>query len=95
MLMNSEQMLEVADAFAARLMTLAGPNESLQIRTAWQLAYGRLPDESELQDARHFLKQVFKSLEETNSKDSAARETQALAVLCQMLLSSNEFLYVN
>jgi hypothetical protein len=95
MLMNSEQMLEVADAFAARLMTLAGPNESLQIRTAWQLAYGRLPDESELQDARHFLKQVFKSLEETNSKDSAAQETQALAVLCQMLLSSNEFLYVN
>jgi len=51
-LFNSRFMLGQSDLFAARLRKEAGAAPEAQIRWAWELAYGRRPDRSELADAR-------------------------------------------
>ena len=106
MLMNSPFVLEQADRFATRIEKDAGADRSQQIQRAWLLAFQRLPRPRELADANAFLQnQVshLESLPKTASKDPSAKppavppthEHQALANLCQALLSSNEFLYVD
>ncbi|MBI2824762.1 MAG: PSD1 domain-containing protein [Planctomycetia bacterium] len=64
---------------------------------AWQLAYARIPTRDELQAACDFLTKQIGHLRERPQQTSADRppEMQALANLCQALLSSNEFLYVD
>jgi hypothetical protein len=90
MLMNSDFILKQAGHFAARLTREvpsdpAGPAGLLDRRLtlAWQLAYQRPPESEELAAARRFLERQH------------APELTALANLCQQLLSSSEFLYVD
>lgn len=101
LLMNSDELLQYSRSFADRLMA-ARPSTEEQIRLAWNLAYARSPEHSELDAAVQFLRdetQVFASQSayaESESKKPARTAAQdALAVLCQVLLSSNEFLYID
>ena len=70
-----------------------------QVAYAWRLAYGRPATESELVASLEFLAAQIdyltkKETEATGeSKDDAV--LQAMTNLCQVLLSSNEFLYVD
>jgi hypothetical protein len=60
---------------------------------AWQLAYNRSISGDERDWARAF---IVRQLEElAKSKVSGDRELMALTNLCQQLLTSNEFLYVD
>ncbi|HUQ70444.1 MAG TPA: DUF1549 and DUF1553 domain-containing protein, partial [Planctomycetaceae bacterium] len=59
---------------------------------AWRLTYSRDPDAEELLLAAWFL---GKQLGTMRSQPAAERELQALTNLCQQLLGSNEFLYVD
>jgi len=60
---------------------------------AWQLAYGRQPDNREMLAALQFLaEQIRTSLGQGGAVDA---RKQALTNLCQSLLSSNECLYVD
>ena len=108
MLMNSQFILDQSMRFAERLRAEAADDRARQVNRAWQLAFSRTPTESEANDALAFLsRQVdhLKALPE--NKDAKARdgkskpaekpvpELQALANLCQALLSANEFLYVD
>lgn len=77
-------------------------NLEAQVRLAWQLVYSRAPEHSEVQTALHFIKnqtEVFtgQSAYKPNKKNPPQRSAsqEALASMCQMLLSSNEFLYVD
>ncbi|HEY2894419.1 MAG TPA: hypothetical protein VGJ16_09415, partial [Pirellulales bacterium] len=67
------------------------------VARAWQLAYLRVPSREELQVASEFLTRQQKYLRQRPQHTSAGHtaETQALVNLCQALLSSNEFLYVD
>jgi hypothetical protein len=71
--------------------------EIASIARAWQLAYSRLPSREELESACQFLTNQRRHLRLRPQNVSTGRspETQALANLCQALLSSNEFLYVD
>lgn len=74
-----------------------GPLESMdvlagQIVRAWQLAYLRDPTPEEWQLATSFISQQVQQLEKPPENRSVTR--QALVNLCQILLSSNEFLYI-
>lgn len=77
-----------------------GPNASKYLRSAvsdqivlaWLLAYGRKPTDKEFEFTVQFLKQQFDLLKKRNTKQPVG---QAMTNLCQMLLSSNEFLYVD
>ena len=71
--------------------------ELASVVRAWQLAYLRMPTRDELSAACAFLDGQINYLRMHPGHASTGRspETQALANLCQALVSSNEFLYVD
>jgi hypothetical protein len=109
MLMNSQFLLDQAARFANRLHGEAGDDRAHQVASAWQLAFSRNPGDTELADALEFLSSQFDHLqivlketdekprkdEKDKSRPKLSPEMQALADLCQALLSANEFLYVD
>ena len=64
-----------------------------RIARAWQLAYGRPITAEELQLACQFIEDQSRTLRATAPSDD--HERLAFTNLCQQLLSSNEFLYVD
>jgi mono/diheme cytochrome c family protein len=80
-----------AEEFHGPLSATASPAE--QVAYAWRLIYQRLPEPVELDAACAFLRQQVQTL--ALQPDVPDRELTALANLCQQLLSSNEFLYVD
>jgi hypothetical protein len=64
-----------------------------QVAFAWQTVYQRLPDAGELEAGCQFLQRQRRTL--ADQKGNPDLELTALACLCQQLLSSNEFLYVD
>ena len=70
-----------------------------QIQAAWQFALGRAPNEQEYQFAlQHFARQLT-YLQSTPATDKPGEpapdlELRALSNLCQVLMTTNEFLYV-
>ncbi len=102
MLMNSDFVVACADALASRILREVDKDESRQIDRLWKIVYGRRPDEHETGRAQRFVaqqtehfQQQRKSLDEEARNKLPAPEQTALATLAQMLLSSNEFLYVD
>ena len=96
LLMNSHFTASYANAFADRLVRESGDEHEQQIARAWRLAWGMVPSPEEKQDALNFLREQTKHFQEhpvAGSKRSA--EEQALAGLCQALMCSNAFLYVD
>jgi hypothetical protein len=82
-LINGPWMLSRATAFSRRIARDSSATLEQQVATAYALALGRPPTESESADAVTFL--------QTTSATSA----DALVDLCHVMLNSNEFLYVD
>jgi hypothetical protein len=105
MLMNSEFVLKQARLFAERVRSetpadLALPAEGSpatkypqQIAYAWQIAYQREATLEEFNSACRFVVEQLEILRASDNKSD--HELTALTSLCQQLLSSNEFLYVD
>jgi cytochrome c553 len=88
MFMNSPQGRDYATAFAKRL-PLDSSDEA--VKTAWRLAFGRVPSDAESQASLKFLvhqTEIHTKAGQTNASLSA------LTDLCQTVLSMNEFVYV-
>ncbi len=108
-LMNSDFIVQMAEHFAARVRSEAGTNTGEQVRHAWRIAFVRNPVDHEINEAFEFLDaqteqfaaQKVETEPVTNRFDPKAKKVKrdaaelALANLCQLLLSSNEFLYVD
>ena len=92
-LLNSDFVRGRATALAARVGGDASPAAHEQLPVIWQRVLGRPPREQELREATEFL-----SEQQTEARSAGVAERDAarlaLADLIQMLLSSNEFLYV-
>jgi len=106
MLMNSDFTLQQARLFADRLRRDAGPFRESQVERAWRLAFGRSPSHTEFQSALEFLERQTSQIksqaeaksapaEKAEAPRAAPPEEQAMRSLCQTLLSSNEFLYLD
>jgi mono/diheme cytochrome c family protein len=98
MLMNSEFIVTQAGHFAERLRREAGGDLQSQAARAWRLAFGQAPNAEEIQDALAFLKAQtahFRGKVAAKGLNHPDPERQALACLCQVLISSNRFLYVD
>lgn len=93
MLMNSDFVLKQSLHFAYRLRREKGNDVAAQIRRAWQLAFLRDPTPVELQQATTFITQRTEKLKSQTPPDPDA-SINPFVSLCQVLLSSNEFLYV-
>jgi hypothetical protein len=110
-LMNSELMLDFSRAFAGRVVKETGRTAEgwEQVAHAFKLVYGRQASAEEQKIATSFLeKQVpIMAARLTGSDDAKPpmpmtipegmdpARAAALVDLCQMLLASNEFLYIN
>lgn len=85
-----------AEGFGGPVGQAAGVELASLVR-AWQWAYLRPPDRDELQSACAFFdrQRAFLALNPQQAVSGGSPEQQALANLCHVLLSSNEFLYVD
>jgi hypothetical protein len=88
-LLNDDFMISASRALAERVAT-AEP--ASQIELAYVLALSRKPSEKELKSSERHIREQTQAFQEANmSPDQAA--SKALTSLCQILLSTNEFLY--
>jgi hypothetical protein len=95
MLMNSEFIAAQSEHFARRILREAPPhdgNEKRAVEHAFRLALSRPPTSGELDRALSFVRKQA-SFYSTAAPDPATLHTYA--DLCQALLSSNEFLYID
>ncbi len=93
LMMNDPFVLKQVEVLAERIRDLAGDDPAGQLQQAWQLVLGRMPSDREEQAALVFLEEQTASLR-LATPDHASPEQVALAHLCQALVSSNGFLYV-
>lgn len=91
LLMNSELVMDSADALAKRLLQQA--DETDRIRTAYRVTLGREPTEEETARVINFVGEL--TSESITATGVSAESTQrAWSLFCQSLYASNEFLYV-
>jgi mono/diheme cytochrome c family protein len=105
MLMNGEFTLAQAKFFAERVAKEAGDStDESKVARAWQLAFSRRPNPTELTDTlaflakqrAHFTTHAPKPAPVAKGKEAAPTnpDDHALTSLCQALLTANRFLYV-
>jgi hypothetical protein len=92
MFMNNQQVRGYAVSFAERLVTAPDTGFAPAIEQGYLLAIARPPDETERAAALAFLQEQLESYAADGHTN--AREL-ALADLCQVLLSLNEFVYID
>jgi hypothetical protein len=105
MLMNNHSVIRIAEHFADRVLREAGDEPQHQAIHAWRLALGVSPSDSQALRLTQWLSDLRSSLATSGSEQGAApnlptadvqkSNRQALALLCQAILSSNAFLYVD
>jgi hypothetical protein len=87
--MNSEQCRSYAEAFAQRIVA---EDADATVEQAYSIAYGRRPTAAETKVSREFLTRATQL--RTADRDPNAR-LLATADFCQMLMSTNEFIYID
>ncbi|MGB0583030.1 MAG: DUF1549 and DUF1553 domain-containing protein, partial [Limisphaerales bacterium] len=90
--MNNEYVMQQAGFMAERIRKIAGDDLDKQMRTAWEIAYGRVMTAAENIRSTKFLDEQVQQFTSRKHKTPAAA---ALANFCQAILSSNEFVYVD
>jgi mono/diheme cytochrome c family protein len=92
-MLNDRFIVEQADTLAERIFQETGDEASLtdRIRRAWQLAFNRDPNETELEMLTEYTEQ---QLEDFRKREIKNPDQTALASLCQVIFGTNEFLYV-
>jgi hypothetical protein len=88
-LLNDDFMLTAARALADRVAAAKPPS---QIELAYELALSRKPGDKELNSSQRHLREQTQAFLDANVPPELAAG-KALASLCQILLSTNEFLY--
>jgi hypothetical protein len=83
-LINNQLVADWAAAMARRVGNDEGLTDEARIDRAWRLAYSRPASGAERESAKSFL-----------AKQAAAGSASPLADLCQALMNSNEFLYID
>jgi hypothetical protein len=92
MFMNNVQVRSSARGFASRLQATADESIAQAIRSGYLLALAREPSDEEVADAAEFISQQKTSYEADQSDQSTAL---ALTDFAQVLLSLNEFVYID
>ncbi|WP_437205690.1 DUF1553 domain-containing protein [Planctomicrobium sp. SH664] len=95
-LMNSEFVLQQSERFAQRVMNEGGGSQQERVKYAWKLAFGSDPRPDEVQLVSKFLEEQTAALQERKQILGAKDPAEvALANYCQVLLNSNQLLYVD
>jgi hypothetical protein len=92
-LMNSPFIHEQSDRFAARAEHASGTLRG-QLDYAFRLAYGRAPRLEEIREAQDYLQRTRMELQASGAPVDQL-DQKALASYLRVVMSSNEFLYVD
>jgi hypothetical protein len=98
LLLNSDFVIGQADAMASRIEREAGADPAARVDYLWRIALGHEPSESQRAAAVDFLRQQVAEFPSTTGgakPPQASLEHRALASLCQTVVASNAFLYVD
>ena len=108
MFLNDGFVLDRALDLAQRLRREAPGDEPAQLARLWRLLFLQSPTANDVDRSRRFLKELQASLPPAESKPAATPpatstpetpavtpEERALAALCQVLMGSNRFLYLD
>lgn len=87
LMMNGDLVTDAAAALADRVAAESGSDEGARIVRLYQIAYARDPTPRELEESLSFVRETQQVL---GSADPGA----AWPVFCQVMLASNEFVYV-
>ncbi|MEK6238757.1 MAG: DUF1553 domain-containing protein, partial [Planctomycetales bacterium] len=88
-LLNSPFVVEQAEILAQGLLANKGWDDARRVSRLYRLALQRTPSEVELQRAIRYVQSIGSSLSE------ADRRQKSWASLCQAVLASNEFRYID
>ena len=90
--MNSELVVACTSELAKRLLATE-PSDTARIEELYRTAYGRLPT---AKDSERIVKSiaVFEPIA-IAEPDSELRRVKAWSLVCQAIMSANEFLYLN
>jgi hypothetical protein len=91
--LNSEFLFLQADKLAARIIEPVGSELEPCVKLGFQIVFSRMPTETELERSVVFLRGQEEGYYSTGNSAEKSRQL-ALADFCHMLLSANEFLYV-
>ena len=91
--LNSEFLFAQSAMLAARISESAGPESIQRVKLGFQIVFARQPTASELTTSVAFLEEQERGYVSAENATDTTR-AMALADFCHMLLSSNEFLYV-
>lgn len=93
LMLNDPFVIAQVNGIARRIMVEVGDRSDAQVNRAWQLVIGRLPTEAQRDSALSFLEDIES---EIGGVEADAQDTRqkALTQLCQALVASNAFLYV-
>ena len=83
--LNSPFMIQQAKSFSTRLHTEAPDSDSSRVKLAFQLAYGRFPSDAELNLGLAYL----------SAEDSEENQMSRWERYAQVILASNEFMYLD
>ena len=92
-MMNSKIVADATRALAEQLLENESSDNAARVAAAYRTAYGRTPAEAELQRALSFVEAYTKSLIAKETAPDEAR-VKAWQSLCRVILSANEFIYV-
>ena len=98
LMMNNPLVVREALAFAAQVQRDAGADPAAQFQLAWRIAFGHPPSDREVRTGVKFLNEQANAVRAAPAKPKAGAPDPAMAALahlCQALLSSNAFLYVD
>jgi hypothetical protein len=93
-MMNGRLMSRSADKMAGRLLEEAKKDKRDRIALAYEITYGRPPTEEEVADWMSFVNKYQAAVEQEKVK-SQNPELRVWQAVCRVLLSSNEFIYVD
>ena len=101
LMMNDTFVLSVSRDLAVRLRKEVPGNARAQIGRAWHILFGREPQEQDVARSLAYLAEQSESIRAYQSRQTPAKDApppdpalDALGSLCQVLFSSNRFLYV-
>ncbi|MBC8353543.1 MAG: DUF1553 domain-containing protein [Planctomycetes bacterium] len=92
-MMNSKIVADATRAMAEKLLENENADNVARIETAYRIAYGRTPEKIEVQRALSFVEAYAESLIAKETSPDEAR-IKAWQSLCRVILSANEFIYV-
>ena len=93
-MMNGSIVLEHTEKMAAALLDQDRLDDAARLESAYEKIFARLPDRNEIDRALTFLHRIDTTLNE-REPDPVRRRLRSWQTLCQALISSSEFLYLD